>query len=153
MARACSVASALEVVGERWSLLVIRELFMGVRRFNEVQANTGAPRDILTARLKTLQASGIIEKRQYSEHPPRDEYHLAEAGKALFAVLTTMREWGEQFRPAEHGPRFEHTCGSNDGSRLVCVSCGEPMTARSLTVYETAAFPTTEKAPHVETPS
>lgn len=153
MVRSCSVASALEVVGERWSLLVIRELFMGVRRFNEIQANTGAPRDILTARLKSLQTAGIIEKRPYSEHPPRDEYHLAEAGKALFAVLTTMREWGEQFRPAENTPRFEHACGSSDGSRLVCVSCGEPMTARTLSVFEKAAIPATEKAPHAETPS
>jgi DNA-binding HxlR family transcriptional regulator len=95
--RACKVADALGVVGDRWSLLVIRELTFGVRRFSDIQHNTGAPRQILTARLRKLETAGVIARRRYRAHPPRDEYVLTDAGRALKPVLTSLREWGEQF--------------------------------------------------------
>jgi DNA-binding HxlR family transcriptional regulator len=95
--RACGIADALELVGERWSLLVLRELALDVTRFNDIRHNTGAPRETLTARLRTLEDAGVITRRQYSAHPPRDEYLLTEAGQALIPVLRSLRKWGEQY--------------------------------------------------------
>jgi DNA-binding HxlR family transcriptional regulator len=93
----CSIADALELLGDRWSLLVIRELTFGVRRFTEIRANTGAPRETLTTRLRQLEQAGVIERRSYSEHPPRDEYVLTAAGEAIGPILRSLREWGEQY--------------------------------------------------------
>lgn len=94
--RICSIADALEVVGERWSLLILRELGFGVHRFQDIQVNTGAPRETLALRLRKLEETGVIERRRYSEHPPRDEYVLTDAGRDLSPVLTALREWGER---------------------------------------------------------
>ncbi len=91
--RVCSIADALEVVGERWSLLIVRELGFDVRRFKDIQINTGAPRETLALRLRKLEGAGIIERRRYSDRPPRDEYLLTDAGRALLGAL---REWGER---------------------------------------------------------
>lgn len=98
--RVCGIADALELVGDRWSLLIVRELAFGVHRFNDIRRNTGAPREMLTARLRKLEQVGIITRNEYSQHPPRYEYHLTEAGEALAPVLRDLREWGEQFAPA-----------------------------------------------------
>jgi DNA-binding HxlR family transcriptional regulator len=95
--RVCSIADALDVVGDRYALLVLREIGFGVRRFTDIRANTGAPRETLAARLRKLEASGVIERRRYSERPPRDEYVLTEAGDALLPVLGALRAWGESF--------------------------------------------------------
>jgi DNA-binding HxlR family transcriptional regulator len=95
--RVCSIADALELVGERWSLLVVREVGLGVRRFNDIQRNTGAPREMLTARLRRLEEAGILTRNQYSEHPPRYDYELTEAGRALIPILRDLRTWGEGF--------------------------------------------------------
>jgi len=95
--RICSIADALAVVGERYSLLILRELSFGVRRFNDILRNTGAPRETLTVRLKKLEEAGVISRRQYSAHPPRDEYLLTESGKALAPAIARLREWGEQY--------------------------------------------------------
>jgi DNA-binding HxlR family transcriptional regulator len=80
-----------------WSLLVLREVGLGVRRFNDIQRNTGAPRQMLTARLRKLEEAGILTRSQYSEHPPRYDYELTVAGRALIPVLHSLRTWGEQF--------------------------------------------------------
>jgi DNA-binding HxlR family transcriptional regulator len=97
--RVCAIADALELVGDRWSLLVVRELGFGVRRFTDIQRNTGAPREVLTARLRKLEQVGIVTRRPYSEHPPRHEYDLTPAGQALVPILRSLRAWGEQFAP------------------------------------------------------
>jgi len=94
--RICSIADALDVVGERWSLLVLRELGFGVHRFKDIQVNTGAPRETLGLRLRKLEEAGIIERRRYRDHPPRDEYLLTPAGQDLAPVLGALREWGER---------------------------------------------------------
>jgi DNA-binding HxlR family transcriptional regulator len=94
--RACSIADALELVGERWSLLVLRELGFGVRRFKDIQVNTGAPRETLALRLRKLEEAGVIERRRYCDHPPRDDYLLTAVGRDLTPVLTALREWGER---------------------------------------------------------
>ena len=94
--RGCSIADALDVVGERWSLLVLRELGFGVHRFRDIQVNTGAPRETLVLRLRKLEQAGIIERRRYCDHPPRDEYVLTGPGRELLPVLGALRDWGER---------------------------------------------------------
>ncbi|GAA4166413.1 hypothetical protein GCM10022286_31040 [Gryllotalpicola daejeonensis] len=95
-ARVCSIADALELVGERWSLLILRELGFGVRRFTDIQINTGTPRETLAQRLRKLEEAGVIERHRYSERPPRDEYFLTAAGEELGPVLAGLRTWGER---------------------------------------------------------
>jgi DNA-binding HxlR family transcriptional regulator len=94
--RVCPIADALDIVGERWTLLVLRELAFGVTRFKEIQVNTGAPRETLSLRLRKLEDCRLIERRRYCDHPPRDEYVLTQAGQDLQPVLRSLREWGER---------------------------------------------------------
>jgi DNA-binding HxlR family transcriptional regulator len=95
--RICGISDALSVVGDRWSLLVLRELDSGVQRFNDIHTNTGAPRDRLTTRLRELEEAGLITRRRYSQHPPRHEYVLTTAGRAIGPVLRELRIWGETY--------------------------------------------------------
>jgi DNA-binding HxlR family transcriptional regulator len=95
----CSIADALALVGDRWALLALRELSFGVTRFNDIQANTGAPRASLSARLRSLEAAGLVTRRRYHERPPRDEYLLTEAGTEIGPVLRELRRWGERHAP------------------------------------------------------
>ena len=132
--RDCSIAAALEVVGEKWSLLVVRELFLGCRRFSEIAANTGAPRDILTARLRRLEEVGVISRRLYSERPERYEYVLTDAGKDLRPVIWALKHWGDtHVTGGRRAPTLEHSCGEVFEPRTHCAACGEPATSRSLT--------------------
>jgi DNA-binding HxlR family transcriptional regulator len=133
--RRCSIASALDVVGEKWSLLVVRELLFGVRRFNDIAANTGAPRDILTTRLRRLEGLGVLERRAYSERPARYEYRLTEAGKELQPVMLALKRWGDEHVMDEPLPAvFEHTCGEAFVAQTHCRACGELFDRRSLTL-------------------
>ena len=95
--RPCPVAAALELVGDRWSLLVVREVNLGAHRFTRIQEGTGAPRDRLAARLKALVDSGVLRRERYSDAPERYEYHLTPAGRELVPVLTALRAWGERW--------------------------------------------------------
>lgn len=139
--RSCSMANALEVVGERWSLLALREVFFGNTRFDQIAANTGASRDVLTVRLKKLVATGVLEKRQYSDHPPRYEYLLTDSGRALHNLMLMLKEWGDAY--VTEGPLplvWQHSCGAVLEPRVVCAACGEEATAESLSrVPEPAA--------------
>jgi DNA-binding HxlR family transcriptional regulator len=93
----CPIAAALDVVGDRWSLLVLRDLSRGIHRFNDIQARTGAPRDRLTTRLRELEEAGVIARRRYCEHPPRDEYVLTDAGRATAPLLHELETWGQNY--------------------------------------------------------
>ena len=104
--RECAIADALSVVGDRWTLLVVRELGYGVHRFNDIQANTGAPRDRLAARLRELEEAGLITRRRYSDRPARDEYVLSTAGSAIGPILRELEIWGETY--ARLGPRRDN---------------------------------------------
>jgi DNA-binding HxlR family transcriptional regulator len=95
--RECPIADALELIGDRWSILVLREVGLGVHRFNDIRTNTGAPRESLTVRLRKLEEGGIIERRRYSQRPPRDEYVLTNAGNALRPILRSLHQWGGQY--------------------------------------------------------
>ena len=95
--RVCPIADALQLIGDRWALLTIRELSFGVSRFNDIRANTGAPRASLAARLRDLEEAGLVERQRYKSHPPRDEYILTPAGRELGPVLRELRVWGERY--------------------------------------------------------
>lgn len=126
--RPCSVAAALDILGERWSLLAVREISYGVHTFARIAAYTGASRDILADRLRKLEAAGIIERQPYSEHPPRYEYHLTQAGRELFPVMLALREWGDKWAVESPSVATRHTCGHLLEVDRVCRHCGEPVT-------------------------
>jgi DNA-binding HxlR family transcriptional regulator len=131
--RECSIADALAVVGERWSLLVLREATLGVRRFDQFARNTGASRDILAARLKTLVAAGVLRREQYSDHPPRHEYVLTESGRALRPVLMALMEWGSTYATEGDPPTaWRHDCGAEFRPEMVCAACGTPADETNL---------------------
>ncbi|MBB5957493.1 DNA-binding HxlR family transcriptional regulator [Saccharothrix tamanrassetensis] len=134
-ARECSIANALAVVGERWSLLAIREVMFGVRRFDQIARNTGASRDILTTRLRKLVDVGLLERERYEEHPPRYEYVLTESGQALHTVLLALMDWGDRHITRGEPPTvLEHTCGHTLHPLTVCAHCHEPVVPGGTTV-------------------
>ncbi|CAM4222171.1 helix-turn-helix domain-containing protein [Nocardiopsis rhodophaea] len=123
--RACSVARTLDVVGERWSLLVLREVFLGVRRFDLIHKHTGAPRAVLTERLRRLVDAGVLRRGEYREEGrrPRHEYELTEAGRELRPVLTALMQWGDRYLAGPEGPplQLRHTdCGAPVRTALIC---------------------------------
>ena len=125
MARTCSIARSLAVVGERWALLVVREVSLGVRRFADIQEATGAPPAVLSARLRDLVAAGVLETRPYQEpgQRSRQEYRLTEAGRSLQPVLTALKDWGDQHLCDERGVPVitRHVdCGAAVHAALVC---------------------------------
>lgn len=132
--RECSIARTLDVVGEKWSLLALREVFLGERRFGQIVANTGAPRDILASRLRKLTDAGILERVQYSERPPRFEYHLTQAGQDLHPVLLALMHFGDRHLAAGHPPPtvWRHTCGHTLTPQVTCGNCGEPVAPGTL---------------------
>ncbi|HLI01978.1 MAG TPA: helix-turn-helix domain-containing protein [Acidimicrobiales bacterium] len=132
----CSVAQCLEVIGEWWTMLIIRDLVMGVRRFDEFQERLGISRNVLTQRLGRLIDDGIVEKTLYQDHPPRYEYRLTEKGRDLWPILTAMRHWGDRYA-APNGARLllrHRSCGHVAEPVLHCPECGEDVTARDYTV-------------------
>lgn len=133
--RLCSVADALSVVGDRHALLVVREIGYGNTRFQEIARRTGAPRDVLTARLRALEHAGILERRPYSERPPRSEYVLTDAGRDLEPILLALKEWGDQHcNPGSEPVIFRHDCGAIFHAMTVCSACGEPVRSGELEV-------------------
>ena len=102
--RPCPIAAALELVGERWALLVIREIALGTNRFGDIVAGTGAPRDRIAARLKALESAGVVARTPYHEGPVRYEYRLTESGDALIGVLDALLEWGTRYAVATDDP-------------------------------------------------
>lgn len=140
--RDCSVANALSVIGERWSLLALREVMLGVRRFDQIARNTGASRDILTTRLRHLEAAGVLARRQYETRPPRYEYVLTEAGEALHTVLLSLMAWGDRFVTEGEPPTvWEHTCGAELHPKLVCEHCGEEIRTDDITPVRVGRVP------------
>ena len=123
--RVCSVARTLDVIGERWSLLVLREVFLGVRRYDAIRESTGAPRAVLADRLRSLVDAGILTRREYRDDGARTrhEYRLTDAGRELQPVLTALMQWGDKYLPVRGGPPLvvEHDdCGGRVRAGLVC---------------------------------
>ncbi|GAA1975733.1 winged helix-turn-helix transcriptional regulator [Kitasatospora viridis] len=129
--RPCSIAAALQVLGEKWALLAVRELFYGNHRFERIVRNTGAPRDRLTARLRALEEAGVVERRQYQERPARFEYHLTEAGQELAPVAHALRVWGDRWA-VDEPPVTLHHHGHPVDAVWTCRSCGEELARDGL---------------------
>jgi DNA-binding HxlR family transcriptional regulator len=132
----CSVARTLDVLGDTWSVLVLRELFLGAHRFDQIQQHLGIARNVLAARLKRLVEHGLVEKRQYQAHPPRFEYHLTHKGLDLQPVLIGLMQWGDQYvADAAGGPVVLEHRGCGHPVRLVtlCETCGERVSPRQTT--------------------
>ncbi|KIH83786.1 winged helix-turn-helix transcriptional regulator [Pseudomonas batumici] len=140
----CPIARAEAIVGDRWTVLVLRELFMGSHRFDEIQAQTGGTPQMVATRLKNMEADGLVERRPYSERPPRYEYHLTPKGDAFFPVVLALRAWGETWcKSPEEGlaVRFVHqACGQPAGLGPLCEHCGELLQREALISEPSVAY-------------
>ncbi|MEM1315622.1 MAG: helix-turn-helix domain-containing protein, partial [Pseudomonadota bacterium] len=139
----CTVARATELVGEPWTLMILREMFLRSRRFDELQKYTGASPHLLSQRLKRMEAEGIVVRRRYQERPPRDEYRLTEKGRDLWPVIIALKTWGDKWRdPDGIDPVVivHKGCGKVTRPSLVCSECGEPMEAHDASVELDPAF-------------
>ena len=130
----CSIAKALSVVGDRWTLLVLREAFQRQRRFEDLQERTGAPRPVLAERLKSLVEHGVLERRRYSERPDRYEYRLTQKGLDLYPVVVSLLQWGDRWMTDGPVPvELRHRdCGEVVQPELTCPSCGEFVGPRDM---------------------
>jgi len=131
----CSIAQALEVVGEWWSLLIVRDAFKGVRRFEDFQRGLGIARNVLAERLHGLVAEGVFERRRYQEQPDRYEYRLTEKGLDLYPIIVGLMRWGDKWAPSPDGPPVILThkaCGHDGLPVLTCAACGEQVGPRDM---------------------
>ncbi|MDX5364919.1 MAG: helix-turn-helix transcriptional regulator, partial [Alphaproteobacteria bacterium] len=132
----CPIARSAWRVGDRWTILIVRELFMGVSRFDELQAQTEATPQMLAARLKRLESDGLIERRAYSERPLRYEYLLTEMGREFYPVILALRSWGERWCKKGKEKLAVHMthrgCGGEVGLDNVCKTCGSGVPPASL---------------------
>ena len=129
----CSVAKSLEVIGERWSLLIVRDVMYGKRRFGQMQRSLGVARNVLSARLQRLVDEDILERRAYQENPPRHEYFLTEKGLDLWPALVALQGWGDRHSAGPEGPPLaivHKACGGPVSDRGICEECGQVLTAR-----------------------
>ncbi len=134
----CSIAGTLEVVGERWSLLIVRNVLLGLRRFDEIQENLGIARNVLQTRLTRLIEQGVLEKRLYQERPPRYEYRLTEKGLDLWPTIVALMQWGDRHAATAAGPPvlLEHrNCGGPVDEHRICERCGERLSVRDVRAH------------------
>ena len=131
----CSIARSLELIGERWTLLIVRDIFRGLRRFDEIQKSLGVARNVLANRLDRMVEEGILEKRPYAER--RHEYFLTEKGIDLWPVLVSLVKWGDKHEPGMDGPPvvIRHKgCAAEVDDHFVCEGCGARVWARDCYV-------------------
>lgn len=130
----CSVAGTLELVGERWTLLVIRDAFMGVRRFEDFQRRSGVARNVLAARLNLLVDEGILRKEPYQEHPVRHEYRLTQKGRDLWPVMVALLQWGDRYIYPGRAPvlLMHKGCGGAVDDHRICETCGAELGPRDV---------------------
>jgi DNA-binding HxlR family transcriptional regulator len=131
----CSIARALELVGERWTILVLRDVFLGVRRFDAIQRDLGVARNVLAARLDRLVAEGVLQKVPYQERPTRHEYRLTEKGLDLWPVIVELLRWGDRYAAPPAGPPIvlrHRDCGGLIDEWRICENCGKPLGPRDV---------------------
>ena len=130
----CSIARTLAVLGERWTLLILRQSFLGVKRFDELQRTLGIARNVLADRLQTLVGEGVLERRRYQDRPPRYEYRLTERGLDLHPVIFSLMKWGDKHAAPNGPPRLtlHRGCGGEIDDYLTCSKCGARVTARQV---------------------
>lgn len=133
----CSLARSLAVIGDRWTLLVLRDAFLRVRRFDDFRARLGIARRVLAERLAALVKHGVMEKVAYQERPTRYEYRLTEKGLALYPAILSLVHWGDTYYAGPEGPPVRHRhkdCGHIFRSVITCSECGEALSARDVIV-------------------
>ena len=133
----CSIARTLEVIGERWSILVLRDVFLGVRRFDALQRDLGIARNVLVSRLERLVGEGILERTPYQERPLRHEYGLTEKGLDLWPIVVELLRWGDRHAAPPTGPPvllLHRDCGGLLGDRRICERCSQPLGAQDVRV-------------------
>ncbi|HEY7565607.1 MAG TPA: helix-turn-helix domain-containing protein [Acidimicrobiia bacterium] len=133
----CSVANTVEVIGDRWSVLILRDAFLGVRRFDDFCRDLGIARNVLADRLAALVEAGVLRTRAYEDHPPRHEYLLTDKGKDLFDVLVALWKWGDRWAAPAGLPlrRLHHLdCGTDTHSVVTCGECGGALTNRNVRI-------------------
>jgi DNA-binding HxlR family transcriptional regulator len=131
----CSIARTVAVLGERWTLVILRQAFQGQRRFEDMQRGLGIARNILADRLQRLVSEGILERRRYQERPPRYEYRLTAKGRDLYPVLVSLMQWGDRYTTGDEGPPvllIHEPCGHETKPLHVCSHCGEPIDPRDV---------------------
>jgi DNA-binding HxlR family transcriptional regulator len=131
---ACSIARTQDVIGEPWSPLILRDVWVGMRRFDEIQADLRISRKVLTERLNHLVDEGVLERRPYDRRPGY-EYHLTTKGAELVDLLMVMVRWGDKWLAGKPGPPVlyrHHACGEISSVDLRCTHCGEPMHAADI---------------------
>ncbi len=122
----CSVARTLAVIGDRWTLMILRDLFLGANRFEHFQQSLGIPRTTLSERLRLLEREGVVRKLPYQEKPTRYKYRLTAKGVDLYPVLITLVQWGDKYYAGEAGPPVVHhhkRCGHDFSAVLTCSEC------------------------------
>ena len=147
----CSLARSMAVVGDRWTLLVLRDCFLGVRRFEAFEQRLGITRHILTDRLKKLVEHGVLYKQAYQQRPLREEYRLTEKGLALHPVILALVHWGDTYMADRQGPPVVHVhkgCGQAMQPVTTCSCCGEAVGARDIRVEVGAGWSAPEVLPH-----
>ncbi|HEY2600972.1 MAG TPA: helix-turn-helix domain-containing protein [Thermoleophilaceae bacterium] len=133
----CSIARTLHIAGEPWSPLIMRDVYVGMTRFDDIQRDLGISRKVLAERLDWLVARGMLERRAYSERPPRYDYVLTEMGQEFCGVLLTISAWGDRWTAGEAGPPalFRHKgCGEYTHAEIHCAACGEPLRSEDVEV-------------------
>ena len=131
----CSIAQTLEVIGEWWTLLILRDAFFGVRRFDDFVERLGISRNVLTNRLDTLVDAGVLERLPYDQGRSRYDYVLTDKGRALWPILVTMRQWGDEWilGTGNEPVLLEHLgCGNTTLAHMTCATCGDQLDARSV---------------------
>jgi len=131
----CSVARTLSVVGDRWTLLILRDAFLRTRRFEDFRARSGMTRHRLADRLQKLVANGVLDRVQYQEHPPRYEYRLTAKGLDLYPVIVGLAGWGDRWMAGKAGRPIElihRGCGHTIAPQLTCPACGDAVAARDM---------------------
>lgn len=134
----CSVARTLSVIGDLWTLLILREVFLGTRRFDDFHSRLHVTRHLLADRLKKLVTSGVLRREPYQDRPARYEYRLTEKGRDLFPVIMALIGWGDRWMAGAEGAPLEivhRACGKPMTPLLVCSYCREPVTARDTEVH------------------
>jgi DNA-binding HxlR family transcriptional regulator len=140
----CSIARTLEVLGERWTLLVVRDALLGLRRFDDFQRSLGVARNVLTDRLKRLVEAGVLERVPYQQRPRRFEYHLTAIGRELAVPVIGLMHWGDRHLAGPAGPprlTRHHECGGVLHTALVCATCGQPVPATEVEVLPGPGLP------------
>lgn len=146
---ACSVARTVSVIGDRWTLLVLRECFLRVRRFEEFQTRLGITRHLLADRLRKLVKAGVLQKVAYQDRPKRYEYRLTDRGLDLHPLLMAIVHWGDTHMAGKRGRPLLHrhkACGKDFDPVTVCSECGEPIDARGVQVHPGPGAPRVARA-------